>query len=155
MTFASPEFPLFFAITIALYYLLSTNSHRKTFLVVASCVFYAAWDYRFLALLAFVILAAWGGTWSLDALKTPRNRKIALAIAVQLAVLAFFKYFIFLTNNLADLFAWVGIPGWNTTLDIVPPIGLSFYFTRLVCWSTFIQASSDAPCRPCSTYRCT
>ncbi len=61
--------------------------------------------------------------------RPPRNRKIALAIAiaVQLAVLAFFKYFIFLTNNLADLFAWVGIPGWNTTLDIVLPIGLSFY----------------------------
>src|SRR5450631_4465596 len=120
MTFTSPGFPIFFVITITIYYGLSSNTQRKALLIVASCVFYAAWDYRFLALLAFVIFAAWGGTWALGALAAHRHRRIVLAIAitVQIAVLAFFKYFIFFTNNLNGMFAWAGVPGSNTTLDI-------------------------------------
>jgi D-alanyl-lipoteichoic acid acyltransferase DltB (MBOAT superfamily) len=129
MTFASPGFPLFFIVTIAIYYWLSNNTHRKAFLVVASFFFYAAWDYRFLALLAFVIFAAWGGTWALGALSDPRQRKVVLtiAIAVQLVVLAFFKYFIFFTNNLTGLLVWLGIPELSNTIEVVLPVGLSFY----------------------------
>lgn len=129
MTFTSPEFPIFFAITIAIYYSLSKNSQRKAFLVAVSCIFYAAWDYRFLALLAFVILAAWSGAWALSVLENNKYRKaiLAIAIAVQIAVLAVFKYFIFVSSNLAHLFAWVGVPTWTSTFDIVLPIGLSFY----------------------------
>ena len=129
MTFSSPEFPLFFALTISIYYLLSTNAVRKIFLVLASCIFYAAWDYRFLALIAFVVFAAWAGTWALGALTIPRHRKIVLAtaIALQIGVLAFFKYFLFFTHNIVGMLTWAGIPGWSTTLDILLPIGLSFY----------------------------
>lgn len=106
-------------------------------MVIASFLFYSIWDYRFLGLLVFVIIAAWFGTFLLARIEDKRWRKLILAISisVQIAVLAFFKYSVFAVNNLDGLLLWLGLSSWNTSLNIILPIGLSFYIFHSISLS--------------------
>ena len=93
---------------------------RLVLLVVLSFVFYGYWDWRFLPLLAASILVNWALAefyWN-----STRRALIPLAIAANLLVLGFFKYF----NFFADLAAAVpGLPA--ARFDIVLPLGISFF----------------------------
>src|SRR5258708_10102806 len=62
MLFNSASFLLFLPVVLAGYWLWPGNFGRKLFLLVASCFFYAAWDWRFLGLLGFVVLTTFGAS---------------------------------------------------------------------------------------------
>ena len=88
---------------------------RKLLLVIASCFFYAAWDWTFLSLLDFVVVTTFAASWRILYLKGRGARVQSLVIlwigiGVQLAVLAFFKYFNFFEDNLVKLLSGFGLP---------------------------------------------
>ena len=101
MSFVSVEFAILFVVVIALLFLFKNPFFRKLILLSASCVFYAWWDWRFLALLATVTVLDFYVSQFLVKTGEPKKRKLLLwlSIVVNLSFLAFFKYFNFLSTH--------------------------------------------------------
>jgi alginate O-acetyltransferase complex protein AlgI len=136
VVFNSLHFVWFFLVVYTLYRLLPLVSpveraHRgqNWLLLIASYYFYAAWDYRFLALLAASTLVDYSCGLVLGRLTDQRRRRwvMGLSIGFNLAMLGFFKYFNFFADNLHALFATIGWPMDFVTLRVLLPIGISFY----------------------------
>ena len=87
------------------------------------------YDWRFLALMIFTSLLDFGVGLGLDRLKLPRARKLLLAasIAANLSILGVFKYHGFFVANLADALARLGLHVQTPTLQLILPLGISFY----------------------------
>ncbi len=127
MVFNSFAFFVFFPVVTVLYFALSQR-WRWLLLLAASCAFYMFFIPRYILILGFTIVVDYiAGI--LIARTEGRRRKILLvcSIVANVGVLAFFKYFNFLNDNLAALAQFIG---WNYSihsLSIVLPIGLSFH----------------------------
>jgi len=82
---------VFLPVVVLLYWLLPRGILRLLFLIVASCVFYGLWDWRYIPLLLGTTLVDWVAGEALARLEGPRRRKLLLAgaIAVNLALLAY------------------------------------------------------------------
>jgi len=102
---------------------------RNVCLLVASYTFYAAWDYRFLALLlASTANDFFVGRALMNETRPQRRRSyIALSLAGNLGLLAFFKYFDFFTDSLEHLLRALGVHAHAPSLRVVLPVGISFY----------------------------
>ncbi len=136
MVFNSLHFTWFFVVVYALYRGLPAlmpveRAHRgqNWLLLIASYYFYAAWDYRFLALLGASTLVDYSCGIVLGRLTDARRRRLVLGLSIgfNLAMLGFFKYFNFFADNLHALFAAVGWQLDYVTLRVLLPIGISFY----------------------------
>lgn len=98
-------------------------------LLIASCIFYGWWDLRFLAmLLASAILNFLLGN-KIHKTSNPKPKKILLitGLTLNIGVLAFFKYVNFFIQNLDELLRTFGLNAGMELLDIVVPLGISFY----------------------------
>ncbi|NBB82628.1 MAG: MBOAT family protein [Alphaproteobacteria bacterium] len=130
MLFPTLDFALFFVVVFAAAWALSTRpTGRKLLLVGASYFFYGYWDWRFCFLLLVSSLINYGaGRW-LDALDDDRARRrvVGLAVAANLAILGFFKYFGFFIQSLNDLFFTLGLERELPFLSIILPVGISFF----------------------------
>src|SRR4051812_12613312 len=105
MVFPSIEFAVFFPVVLAASWLLMPRPRLwKPFILAASYLFYAAADPRFCALLAFVTLANQAGATLVvrTSSETWRSRIVAATVAVDLGVLAVFKYHGFFVESAAD-----------------------------------------------------
>ena len=128
MLFVELRFFVFFIIVAAIYWALRTNLPRKYMLLAASYVFYGAWDPRFLTLILFCT----GLNYIVARFfirKDHPQMKLAFWIAIwgNLAVLGLFKYFNFFADSLVDLASLGGMTISSSTLNIVLPVGISFY----------------------------
>lgn len=132
MNFATVEFGVFFAIVLAVYFLLS-HRWQNRFLLVASYVFYGWWDWRFLGLLLLSSVVDYGCALLVDRTRHPEfpagKRKLALIVSIvtNLTILGFFKYFGFFADSLAALAGEMGLELYLPTWKIILPIGISFY----------------------------
>jgi D-alanyl-lipoteichoic acid acyltransferase DltB (MBOAT superfamily) len=129
MLFTTLTFAIFLTIVFAAYWSLPRQSWRNTLIVVVSYVFYGWWDWRFCGLMLATSLLDYAIGLAMGATGRPRIRRALLVFSLlsNLGCLAFFKYFNFFAENfslLANRFGWE--PGW-TTLNIVLPVGISFY----------------------------
>ena len=136
MVFNSLQFVWFFVAVYALYRAFpvafgASTAHRAQnwLLLVASYYFYAAWDYRFLALLAASTLVDYTCGRLLGRMVDGRRRRqiMWLSIGFNLAMLGFFKYFNFFADNLQALFTAIGWHLDYVTVRVLLPIGISFY----------------------------
>jgi alginate O-acetyltransferase complex protein AlgI len=102
---------------------------RLLFLVAASYVFYAHWDYRFLPLIWGSSTIDWLLGRAIGNSAEPRRRKLWLVatVVVNLGVLGFFKYFNFGIDNVRVLAAELGMVLPESTLRIALPVGISFF----------------------------
>ncbi|HMP77171.1 MAG TPA: MBOAT family O-acyltransferase [Kiritimatiellia bacterium] len=128
MLFNSFQFILFFVAVFGLYLALPRRGQNRL-LLLSSYLFYGAWDWRFLGLLAFSTVADYYfGRWIEDAPDTRRRKQIvAASMVVNLSCLGFFKYFNFFTENFTALCGWFGVTPDLPTLNVVLPVGISFY----------------------------
>ena len=147
MQFDSFTFLVFFAAVLAAYNLLGAWTARKWLLLVASYVFYAAWNPPFLLLLLGSTTLDWWIARRIDAAQAPRARKawVILTLLVNLGVLAFFKYNRFLLDNFAAALALAGIRYVPAPFDIVLPIGISFYTFHSLSYCLDIYRRKFAP----------
>lgn len=131
MLFNSLEFVVFLPIVFVLYwYVFRQKKWQNLFVVVASYVFYGWWDWRFLFLIA--VTSGFSFVSGIAIERFSNNIKVkrymcASNIVLNLTILGVFKYYDFFTTNLASLSR---IVGWNfdfVTLDIILPVGISFY----------------------------
>lgn len=137
MIFTDAIFPIFLAIVFAAHWLLPAKFKEARLMVLlgASFVFYGWWDVRFLSLIAAVILISWGaglfaGDKSLDDKK--RNRATMFGVAANLIILAVFKYFNFFADSFVGLLGMAGLKANASTLQIILPVGVSFYIFQAI-----------------------
>ncbi len=128
MLFTQARFLAFFLVVFLVHWSLSGARARKLWLLAASYVFYAAWDWRFLALLWFSTAVDFFCALAMDGRERPRRRPwLALSVAVNLGLLALFKYFDFFIDSALALLQLLGLEPHRTTLAFALPIGISFY----------------------------
>ena len=129
MTFDSLTFVVFFIAVVAMFNLPGLSwSARKNLLLVASFVFYGAWNPPFLLLLIASASVDWWLALRM-ARARPEHRRPWLIVSLvgNLALLGFFKYGDFLRDNASALLALVGIEWQPAAFDILLPVGISFY----------------------------
>lgn len=131
MLFNSIEFAIFLPIVFVLYWFVANkNLKLQNILIVAgSFFFYGWWDWRFLSLLLFSSLVDYTVGMALAKQDDLKKRKMLLAasIVVNLGMLGFFKYYNFFADSFAEAFSFFGYPIDASTLNIVLPVGISFY----------------------------
>lgn len=130
MLFPTPEFALFFiAVFVAAWALRTQPRSRKLMLLAASYFFYGYWDWRFMALLAASSLLNWAAGLLIAASDNERTRcrLVATATAANIGLLGYFKYYNFFIDSLTDLTVALGIQRDMPFLEIVLPIGISFF----------------------------
>jgi alginate O-acetyltransferase complex protein AlgI len=144
VNFVSAPFAVFLALSYAGYWLLPRGRIRKFLLLAASYVFYAAWDWRFCSLMAFVTLNAFLAG---NALGAGRNQRLALwlSIGADLAMLGWFKYAGFLAANAGSALQALGLPALVQPPPILLPIGISFYTFHAISYVVDIARGKAKP----------
>lgn len=131
MLFNSLNFLIFLPIVFLLYwFVFKPLKWQNLLVVVASYVFYGWWDWRFLILIAITSLCSYLSGILLE--ENEGNRKqqkiiSAANIVLNLAILGVFKYYNFFTDNISTLCESFGYKLDWVTLDIILPVGISFY----------------------------
>ena len=139
MLFNSLDFALFLPIVFILYWFV-TNKNLKAqniLIVAASYVFYGWWDYRFLSLILFSTLVDFAIGRALSTQEDPSKRKALLwtSILVNLGFLGFFKYYNFFLDNFVSAFSFFGQEINANSLNIILPVGISFYTFQTLSYS--------------------
>ncbi len=131
MLFNSVDFALFLPLVFGLYWLIGAQRVRtqNAFLILAGAVFYGWWDWRFLGLLLFTSGVDFLVALGLEREERTTRRKLFMAVSLvaNLGLLGFFKYYDFFITGFNDAFTLLGRPLGLSTLNIVLPVGISFY----------------------------
>ncbi|WP_174275014.1 MBOAT family O-acyltransferase [Sphingomonas bacterium] len=131
MLFPTLTFGLFFLATFGLVWSVRDNEWRKILLLLASWLFYGAWDWRFVALLIGSALLNWGCARLIaaapDAAAGRRKALLIVGVAANLAILGIFKYYDFFLEQLGVLLGRFGIARDLPLMQIVLPVGVSFF----------------------------
>jgi alginate O-acetyltransferase complex protein AlgI len=139
MLFNSIDFAIFLPIVFILYWFV-TNKNLKLqnlLIVVASYLFYGWWDYRFLSLILFSTIVDYSVGIGLLKQENKTKRKILLwtSILVNLGFLGFFKYYNFFLDNFITAFSFFGTEIKANSLNIILPVGISFYTFQTLSYS--------------------
>lgn len=149
MLFNSIEFLVFLPIVFMGYWLVFKRLRlQNIFVVLCSYVFYGWWDWRFLILIAFTTFCSYASGILLE--KKEGDRRVqrwisAVNITLNLLILCIFKYFNFFSENLNNLFRWWGIELDWVTLDILLPVGISFYTFQALSYTIDIYRHKMQP----------
>lgn len=131
MTLSSDLFLfVFLPVVFVLFWSLRKKAQRHVLLALAGYVFYASWDWRYCALLLYTSLLNFGAGLAIERSTTDRARRswLSLAIASDLLLLGFFKYYNFFSHSLSAAVPGVALP----LLHLALPLGISFYtFTTI------------------------
>ena len=131
MVFNSLTFLVFFAVLLVLHRLPFSWTTKKVNLLIASYVFYAAWNPPFILLLWASTIVDWfiarGIYASRDKSRAHRRSWLVISVAVNIGFIGFFKYGEFLLQNWQALMASFGVTWVAPEWDIVLPVGISFY----------------------------
>ncbi|EKD26125.1 MAG: membrane bound O-acyl transferase MBOAT family protein, partial [uncultured bacterium] len=128
MLFNSVEFILFFIIVYTLYLVLN-HKWQNLMLLVASYIFYGSWDWRFLSLILISTIMDYYLGLKIFHSTEQKKRKQYLCVSLfcNLGFLGFFKYYNFFIDNAKQLFSLFGMSANIPSLEIILPVGISFY----------------------------
>lgn len=148
MIFNEPRFILFFAIVFAVYWATSRNSFRKFWLLSASYLFYAAWDWRFLSLIVLSTLVDYGvGLLMQRRSVGRRGGLLGVSLVCNLGILGLFKYYDFFVTSAAELSTALGLPMQAQRLELILPLGISFYTFQTLSYTIDIYRGKLEPTR--------
>jgi len=120
---------VFLPVSHFVFWRLRTRSQRYVWLTLTGYVFYGFWNYRFCALMAFSTAVSYLAGRGLATWSDPRRRKLCLVlpVVVDLSLLGVFKYTNFVLTTAGALSVWLHVPVHLPKLDIILPVGISFY----------------------------
>jgi len=149
MVFNSLAFIAFFAIVLALHSLPFSWTVKKFNLLIASYLFYAAWNPPFVILLWVSTVVDWYAAQKLVHTETPMARRawMLLSVVANLGMLGYFKYGTFMLDNFSVMMAALGAHYQAPTLDIVLPVGISFYTFATMSYTLDVYMRRAAPAR--------
>ena len=153
MSFATIEFYIFF-LAVFLIYVLLGHKPQNIFLLAASYIFYAFWDWRFLSLLFVsstvdyfcgLMIGRYEGTKA-------AKRYLILALVVNLTFLGFFKSFNFFISSLNQCLTWFGLDANRLHLHVILPLGISFYTFQSLGYIIDVYRGQVKPIRRFTDY---
>jgi len=131
MFFNSLSFAVFLPIVFFLYWFIANKSKstQNIILIFVSYYFYSCWDWRFLFLLVFSTFLDYFTAIKIENSTNERHRKFWfwLSIMINLGFLGVFKYYNFFVSSFADLLLNVGFKTNPVLLNVILPVGISFY----------------------------
>ncbi len=146
MIFTTPAFATFFVLFFVVHFSLR-GVGRKWWLLAASYAFYGSWNAAFLLLIVGSTLVDFyvGRALSRTDDRRRRNRLLWVSCGVNLGALAFFKYCNFFIESFAELLAVVGVEASLPVLEIVLPVGISFYTFQTMSYTIDIWRGRQQP----------
>lgn len=146
MVFNSLQFFIFFVIVYFLYRTLS-HKYQNRMLLFASYFFYGCWDWRFLGLIVLSTVVDFFCGLNINKSEDPGRRKLFLIISIctNLGILGFFKYFNFFAESLQGLASVLNYQFDYTTLNIILPVGISFYTFQTMSYTIDIYRKEMKP----------
>jgi alginate O-acetyltransferase complex protein AlgI len=151
MLFNSFDFAIFLPIVFILYWYGTKGNpkYQNLLIVLASYIFYGWWDWRFLSLMLFSTLVDFFIGLSIVKRKTKNSKKrmLILSILINIGLLAFFKYFNFFTDNFIATFSFFGYHFNPLSIEIILPVGISFYTFQTLSYSIDIYRGKLNPTR--------
>ncbi|MFW5803658.1 MAG: MBOAT family O-acyltransferase [bacterium] len=149
MLFNSIDFALFLPIVFLFYWFVFNKSIRlqNLLIVLASYIFYGWWDWRFLFLIVVSTLTDFIIGKSLNKTNSNFNRKwlLIISIVINIGILGFFKYFNFFYENFAAAFTFFGLSIKENTLNIILPVGISFYTFQTLSYTIDVYRKKLEP----------
>lgn len=149
MLFNSIEFTVFLPIVFLIYWFGFKKSIKlqNLFILLSSYVFYGWWDWRFLILIIFSSLVDYSIGIALGKHKKQNIRYflVWLSVAVNLGLLGFFKYYNFFLDNFISAFTFFGNSISIASLNIVLPVGISFYTFQTLSYSIDVYKRKITP----------
>jgi len=145
--FNTLTFIVFFAIVLVLHHLPFTWRAKKRNLLIASYLFYAAWNPPFVSLLAISTLVDWFVAKALGSAVSVRKRRVLLVVSlgVNLGLLGFFKYSDFLLESFVSFLGSVGVQYQAPRLGIILPVGISFYTFQTLSYTLDVYMGKARP----------
>jgi alginate O-acetyltransferase complex protein AlgI len=146
--FTTVDFAVFFTIVLALSWLVPAFGTRwKLLVLLASYVFYGWWDWRFTGLLALATVLNQAAAEAIARGGPARRRRALLtgAIAADLATLGFFKYAGFFASSLANALGDIGIGAPLPLLQVVLPVGISFFTFQAISYVVDVYRGTTEP----------
>lgn len=148
MVFNSLTFIVFFTIVLVLHSLPLGWTTKKVNLLLASYIFYVAWNPPFVILLWVSTVVDWIAAQRLVRAKDAwRRRWMLVSVIVNLGMLSYFKYGQFLLDNFTIAAAMIGVHYHAPKTDIILPIGISFYTFATMSYTLDIYLKRAAPAR--------
>ncbi|MFX0211814.1 MAG: MBOAT family O-acyltransferase, partial [Candidatus Hodarchaeota archaeon] len=147
MLFNSYTFLIFIIIVLCCYYSLSRKLQNRL-LLLASYIFYGWWDWRFLSLLAISSIVNFFCGKKIASSKNSKIRKMFLIVSLctNLGILGFFKYCNFFSQNIHNVLRLVGLQVDFPLLEILLPVGISFYTFQAMAYTIDIYRRHENPC---------
>ena len=155
MLFNSFEFLVFFPLVCLVYYLLKTNRWRIPFLLVASYYFYMNWKpiYAVLIMTSTVLTYLCGILMEKHADDEPKKKTfLVVSLVLNFAILIVFKYFNFINESVFHLLEIAGIRWTVPNLNVLLPVGISFYTFQAVGYSVDVYRGTIKAERNFITY---
>lgn len=148
MTFNSIQYAIFLPVVLGLYWSLRHRA-QNVLLLVASYLFYGAWDWRFLSLLWISTVIDYVVGRALGSTDDERRRKqwLAVSLVSNLGILGLFKYAGFFVQSASDGLEALGLQANPWTLEILLPVGISFYTFQTLSYTIDVYRRHMEPTR--------
>jgi alginate O-acetyltransferase complex protein AlgI len=151
MLFNTSTFLVFMLIVFSGYWMVKWRSAKwpNFILLVSSYLFYGWWDWRFLVLIFISSLSDYILGLAIHNSQNPSRRKLffSSSLLINLGLLGFFKYFGFFIESFASLLALVGLHASIPSLQIILPVGISFYTFQTMSYTIDIYRRKLEPTR--------
>ena len=149
MLFNSIDFIVFLPIVFFLYWIVPSKHYRiqNIILLIISYIFYGWWDWRFLGLILLSSFADFfiGILLSKNHSENRNKFYLMLSLVINLGVLGFFKYYNFFISSISDSFSLLGFPIEIGALNIILPVGISFYTFQTLSYTIDIYKKKLEP----------
>ncbi len=147
MPFNTYTFVVFLIAVMIIHHSLRSWKAQKTNLLISSYLFYAAWNPVFIVLLFLSTLCDWLIAHKIYAcsVKSTRKRYVTVSLLLNLGLLSFFKYGNFMLDNMIEMLDLIGISYQPLPLDIVLPVGISFYTFQTLSYTLDVYREKIKP----------
>jgi alginate O-acetyltransferase complex protein AlgI len=155
MNFTDGRYPVFLLLIFTLYWLLRKNNlERKLLLLAAGYTFYAQWNVKYLGLIVFSTALDYFLANAIAVKEDQRTRRALLTCSVvaNIGVLAIFKYYGFFSEQLNDLLMAIGLRSSLPTLNILLPVGISFFTFENISYTLDVYRRKIPPTRSLLDY---
>jgi len=147
--FNSIDFAIFLPVVFLLYWFVANRDLRvqNVLIVAASYLFYGWWDWRFLSLIILSTVVDYLIGLQLHKQEAQRHRKLLLwlSLLMNLGLLGFFKYCNFFIEAFTDAFSFLGVSMSSSSLDIILPVGISFYTFQTLSYTIDVYRKKLTP----------
>jgi len=151
LSFVSIQFAVLCLSCLAIYPWLSRRG-QNALILLTSYLFYGSWDWRFLSLLAATTLFDFFVVQRIEDARKSGDQRLAkrwlqASLTSNLSVLGFFKYFDFFVHEAHAVLSGVGFETSAPVLDIVLPVGISFYTFQSISYAVDVYRGDGRACR--------